>query len=249
MNGPLDGGPPDGAPQYETGWDAFWSSTAYFAPTDANLSSCASNETTWTSSAGGNENLPINCVTWSRRTRSASGTGGSCPARPSGSSRRQEGARNACTLGGRRSWGCRVRGPGASTPFRPAITQTVRGIALVGTSRRWGSQTPERGYTASWIWQATFGSGSSIGIRARISVHVRIAPISRHSRWTPANGGFGAAPTSPSRGPCCPRTGPAAPIAPPWTRRPAATTMGSGAPELPRRIRVRLPPESTSGDR
>ena len=64
VNGPLDGGPPDGAPQYETGWDAFWSSTAYFAPTDANLSSCASNETTWTSSAGGNENLPINCVTW-----------------------------------------------------------------------------------------------------------------------------------------------------------------------------------------
>jgi formylglycine-generating enzyme required for sulfatase activity len=46
---------------YETGWVA--SDDAHIAPTGANLD-CDSNFATWTPSAGGNENLPINCVNW-----------------------------------------------------------------------------------------------------------------------------------------------------------------------------------------
>jgi formylglycine-generating enzyme required for sulfatase activity len=55
---------------YETGWDAVdWNNTTDIDPTTANLQ-CGlgsfDNETffTWTASAGTNENLPINCVTW-----------------------------------------------------------------------------------------------------------------------------------------------------------------------------------------
>jgi formylglycine-generating enzyme required for sulfatase activity len=44
---------------YETGWDT----SDTLAPTDANLVICGSNST-WTSSADGNEDLPINCITW-----------------------------------------------------------------------------------------------------------------------------------------------------------------------------------------
>jgi formylglycine-generating enzyme required for sulfatase activity len=49
---------------YETGWDATdWNNTTDIDPTDANLGSC-SPFSTWTSGAAGNENMPINCVTW-----------------------------------------------------------------------------------------------------------------------------------------------------------------------------------------
>jgi formylglycine-generating enzyme required for sulfatase activity len=47
---------------YEAGWDATdWNNTTDVDPTDANLGSCIS---TWTSTAGTDESLPINCVTW-----------------------------------------------------------------------------------------------------------------------------------------------------------------------------------------
>jgi formylglycine-generating enzyme required for sulfatase activity len=46
---------------YETGWVA--SDNCNIAPTDANLA-CNSIFQTWTDSAGGQENLPINCVNW-----------------------------------------------------------------------------------------------------------------------------------------------------------------------------------------
>jgi formylglycine-generating enzyme required for sulfatase activity len=47
---------------YESGWDATdWNNTMDVNPTTANLQ-CGYN--TWTSPAGSNENLPINCVTW-----------------------------------------------------------------------------------------------------------------------------------------------------------------------------------------
>jgi formylglycine-generating enzyme required for sulfatase activity len=46
---------------YETGWLA--SDDANIAPTDANLA-CAAGADTWTSAAGTQENLPINCVNW-----------------------------------------------------------------------------------------------------------------------------------------------------------------------------------------
>jgi formylglycine-generating enzyme required for sulfatase activity len=57
---------------YETGWDAVrWNNTTHIDPTTANLQcgSPPSSETapityTWTVSAGSQENLPINCVTW-----------------------------------------------------------------------------------------------------------------------------------------------------------------------------------------
>jgi sulfatase modifying factor 1 len=46
---------------YETGWLA--SNDAYIVPTDAHLA-CGGMYTTWTSSPGSNEDLPINCVSW-----------------------------------------------------------------------------------------------------------------------------------------------------------------------------------------
>jgi formylglycine-generating enzyme required for sulfatase activity len=60
---------PDGAPStYETGWDATnWNDTTHIGPTDANLDSCSYNSvqySSWTSTAGTQENLPINCVNW-----------------------------------------------------------------------------------------------------------------------------------------------------------------------------------------
>jgi sulfatase modifying factor 1 len=49
---------------YETGWDATdWNNTTDIDPTTANMTSC-SPYSTWTASAGSQENLPINCVTW-----------------------------------------------------------------------------------------------------------------------------------------------------------------------------------------
>jgi sulfatase modifying factor 1 len=51
----------DGAVAYEPGWAA--SDDGNVAPTDANLAACAP-YSTWTSTVGGSEELPINCVTW-----------------------------------------------------------------------------------------------------------------------------------------------------------------------------------------
>jgi formylglycine-generating enzyme required for sulfatase activity len=49
---------------YEPGWDATnWNNTTDIAPTNANLASCAP-YSTWTNTAGTQENLPINCVNW-----------------------------------------------------------------------------------------------------------------------------------------------------------------------------------------
>jgi len=53
----------DGGVEYETGWDAVdWNNPTDVNPTTANLTSCQ--YTTWTASAGSQENLPIDCVTW-----------------------------------------------------------------------------------------------------------------------------------------------------------------------------------------
>jgi formylglycine-generating enzyme len=53
---------------YETGWDATdWNNTTYLDPTNINLACEADTITdsdTWTTTAGDQENLPINCVTW-----------------------------------------------------------------------------------------------------------------------------------------------------------------------------------------
>jgi formylglycine-generating enzyme required for sulfatase activity len=49
---------------YEMGWDATdWNNTTVLDPTLANLTLCSS-YSTWTASAGSQENLPINCVNW-----------------------------------------------------------------------------------------------------------------------------------------------------------------------------------------
>lgn len=49
---------------YETGWDASgWNNTTFIDPTTPNLD-CDMQYATWTASAGSQENLPINCVTW-----------------------------------------------------------------------------------------------------------------------------------------------------------------------------------------
>jgi sulfatase modifying factor 1 len=48
----------------ESGWDAGdWNNTTDIDPTAENLA-CYENYGTWTSTAGSQENLPINCVTW-----------------------------------------------------------------------------------------------------------------------------------------------------------------------------------------
>ena len=57
--GLVDSSAPGAA--YEPGWVA--SDDRYIAPTDANLA-CKSMFDTWTSAAGSNETLPINCVNW-----------------------------------------------------------------------------------------------------------------------------------------------------------------------------------------
>jgi formylglycine-generating enzyme required for sulfatase activity len=59
----------DGGVAYESGWNATdWNNTTYIDPTDSNLthgtvSSCVESST-WTSSAGSQENLPIDCMNW-----------------------------------------------------------------------------------------------------------------------------------------------------------------------------------------
>jgi formylglycine-generating enzyme required for sulfatase activity len=58
----------DGGAVYETGWDAKnWNNTTCINPTDQNLDSCPYHSvqlSSWTSTQGTQENLPINCVTW-----------------------------------------------------------------------------------------------------------------------------------------------------------------------------------------
>jgi formylglycine-generating enzyme required for sulfatase activity len=56
--GLANGGSPG---TYETGW--LTSDNGNIAPTNANLG-CATGDATWTASATGNENLPMNCVNW-----------------------------------------------------------------------------------------------------------------------------------------------------------------------------------------
>ncbi len=51
----------NGSPLYEPGWST--ADNANVAPTDANLA-CNTQSATWTSLAGPNEALPINCVVW-----------------------------------------------------------------------------------------------------------------------------------------------------------------------------------------
>jgi formylglycine-generating enzyme len=55
------GAPADAGTVFEQGWDPMDSRSV--APTNANLS-CDPEYATWTAKAGGNENLPINCVSW-----------------------------------------------------------------------------------------------------------------------------------------------------------------------------------------
>jgi len=60
----------DGGLVFESGWDAAgWNDEIPSGPGaagtwTANLSSCGSGDSTWTSDAGGQENLPSNCVSW-----------------------------------------------------------------------------------------------------------------------------------------------------------------------------------------
>ena len=61
LNGGLGLANSGAAGTYETGWVA--TDDSEIAPTDANLD-CDSAYNTWTSSAGTQENLPINCVNW-----------------------------------------------------------------------------------------------------------------------------------------------------------------------------------------
>ena len=53
----------DAGQGYEPGWLAPWDNTTCIDPTDGNLVCNASNAT-WTPSPAGQENLPINCVSW-----------------------------------------------------------------------------------------------------------------------------------------------------------------------------------------
>ena len=64
---------------YEAGWDNTWN--AWLATTSANWDTalaCEANAT-WTSSAGGNENKPINCISWYEATAFCIWDGGFLP--------------------------------------------------------------------------------------------------------------------------------------------------------------------------
>jgi len=71
---------------YETGWDANWNSSPNLDPTKLklNLLSCTLGVqpyNTWTNTAGAQENLPINCVSWYEADAFCIWDGGFLPAR------------------------------------------------------------------------------------------------------------------------------------------------------------------------
>ena len=107
----------------EPGWSMSW---------DSNLASSASGwnsslgcpGATWTPGAGADEHRPSTASAGTRRTRSASGTAGSCPARPSGTTPHPAEANSGCTRGRLRrrrppsTAGTRTTRPGAWPPAR-----------------------------------------------------------------------------------------------------------------------------------
>ena len=55
----------DGGVEYETGWDATWNANIATTATGWNNNlACDSPFSTWTPTAGNDENLPVNCVSW-----------------------------------------------------------------------------------------------------------------------------------------------------------------------------------------
>ncbi len=81
LNGGLGLVGANGSPMYEQGW--LPGDNANVAPTDANLA-CNAQTATWTSLAGSNEALPINCVVWAEASAFCIWDGGFLPSNSEG---------------------------------------------------------------------------------------------------------------------------------------------------------------------
>jgi formylglycine-generating enzyme required for sulfatase activity len=150
----------DGGVEYETGWNSeAWSSQ--IAPTDTNLASCGA-ISTWTTTAGTQESLPINCVSWYEAYAFCIWDGGFLP-----SSAEWEYAAAGGSLQREFPWGSTDPGMGTQYAIHDCYygpgncsNETVAIIAPVGTATlgvgQWG-QLDMAGEVVEWTldYQAT----------------------------------------------------------------------------------------------
>ena len=114
---------------YEPGWDATdWNNTTDIDPTNANLASCTI-YSTWTASAGSQENLPINCVNWYEAYAFCIWDGGFLPSEAEWEYAAAGGSQQREYPWGSTTPGTACPGRGASTPSTTATTRTAREAA------------------------------------------------------------------------------------------------------------------------
>ncbi|HLK41312.1 MAG TPA: SUMF1/EgtB/PvdO family nonheme iron enzyme [Polyangiaceae bacterium] len=146
----------------EPGWVA--TDDANVAPTAANFANCGNYTPTWTSSAGANENLPVNCVNWYEAYAFCIWDGGFLPTQAegeyaaAGGDEQREfpwGAADPGTSNQYAIYGCYYSGPAAF-----CASTNVASIAPVGTpslgAGRWG-QLDLAGNLGEWSLDGTDG--------------------------------------------------------------------------------------------
>ena len=129
-----------------SGWDPAWNALLPPATPDLiNDLTCDSDPEnynyTWTNEVQNNEVLPVNCISWSRRSRSAPGTAGDCRRTQSGTTPRPEGASSASTPGrppprARRSAPPTLSTTARDTAARPSTPTAASSSAISPTSAR-----------------------------------------------------------------------------------------------------------------